>query len=357
MYQFSIKGHKNITAKHKSTLEFTKEENITLNGDCILGVKANYDLNELKNFKNKLLLSFDKNMVVGYKNPSFSHDVEMVLRTSDFRSNRTFMYKCNLASNDVSRDTVKKLKQGKRLNVKIDNVKIKAVFLDFDNTLEDWNITDSALHTWLFSELAKITKLSLHTVTDNWFRAKETIKQFNTLKKYNRKFWFKEFFKISNVKVQNKVINELEDKYWEIREEEAVLFPNLKKILSQLRKKYMLVLISDSDGKKEYKYNRIRKFGIEKYFDEIILGDDVNAVKPNPIFFHEACKRLKIKPYEAIMVGDHPASDHISAKPLGITTVWIRKGRWAAQIKSTPNYVDYVIDDLSEVIKIAKDLK
>ena len=53
-FEFSCYGHKNILATHKNTLEFTKDEQLSLKGDCIVGVKADYELRELKKFlKNK----------------------------------------------------------------------------------------------------------------------------------------------------------------------------------------------------------------------------------------------------------------------------------------------------------------
>ncbi|MEM3016931.1 MAG: DUF371 domain-containing protein [Candidatus Nitrosocaldus sp.] len=43
-------GHRNVRALHRSTIEVTKDEHLTLRGDCIVGVKADKacrDLNAL----------------------------------------------------------------------------------------------------------------------------------------------------------------------------------------------------------------------------------------------------------------------------------------------------------------------
>jgi len=48
-------GHPNITANHKTTFEITKEENLGKEGDCIIGVKANKACKDLsEEFKNGL---------------------------------------------------------------------------------------------------------------------------------------------------------------------------------------------------------------------------------------------------------------------------------------------------------------
>ena len=48
-YSFNCYGHENITARHKTTLEFTKDRDLSLKGDCIIGVKADFSLPQLKN--------------------------------------------------------------------------------------------------------------------------------------------------------------------------------------------------------------------------------------------------------------------------------------------------------------------
>lgn len=53
-YSFFAYGHPNITAKHKTTFEFTKDSELTLAGDCIIGVKADFLLSDIKKFISKL---------------------------------------------------------------------------------------------------------------------------------------------------------------------------------------------------------------------------------------------------------------------------------------------------------------
>ena len=47
-YSFFAYGHKNILATHKTTIEFTKDRELSLRGNCILGVNADFNLIELK---------------------------------------------------------------------------------------------------------------------------------------------------------------------------------------------------------------------------------------------------------------------------------------------------------------------
>jgi len=38
--EIPFKGHKNILSLHKKTIEITKESELTINGDCIIGTSA-----------------------------------------------------------------------------------------------------------------------------------------------------------------------------------------------------------------------------------------------------------------------------------------------------------------------------
>ena len=50
IYKFNAYGHPNILATHKTTLEFTKDKEVSLKGDCIVAVKADFDLIKIKEF-------------------------------------------------------------------------------------------------------------------------------------------------------------------------------------------------------------------------------------------------------------------------------------------------------------------
>ena len=99
-YQFSAYGHPNITAKHKTTLEFTKDKNVSLKGDCIIGVNTDFEIKELKkfiqNYKSEKIhieiKSTDgkiKDEFEAELNKEFDDEREIVIRMGSFKSKRT----------------------------------------------------------------------------------------------------------------------------------------------------------------------------------------------------------------------------------------------------------------------------
>ncbi|MEM4755798.1 MAG: HAD-IA family hydrolase [Candidatus Woesearchaeota archaeon] len=356
--RFYVYGHPNITAAHKTTLEFTKESTLTLQGDCIVGVRATGDFTLFSGIKGKMLCTFGNEAIVGYANPSFSHEHELVIRKSDFLSSRTFLIKANKAAFDLPLELKAKLRHSStKLPVRFLPIHLKAVFFDFDGTLEDWQITNEPTRSWIYDTLAAMANISISEAMHYWEKAKQVYLAKQTMEKYDRRCWFRKFFTITNTPVSEDEIQRLADAYWKLRADHAVLYPYAREVLLALKKKYKVCLLSDSDGSKKYKYDRLKQFNLLDLFDAIILGDDVGVNKPHEHFFLAACKAIKVKPYECMMVGDDPYRDLSTAKLLGMTTLWIKHGNTQLAYPNTPWYVDYSLLHLAEVESIAKELE
>lgn len=126
MTQFKASGHMNITAKHKNTIEFTKDKEISPRGDCILAVDADFNLDELKKFikdkeKLKCVISVEgiSDEFYFYVNHDFNDAREIVFRLGEFKSDRTLGIRSSKAAKHIKRELVEKLKLGKRADIKI----------------------------------------------------------------------------------------------------------------------------------------------------------------------------------------------------------------------------------------------
>jgi hypothetical protein len=121
-------GHPNILATHRTTLEITKETSLSKKGDCIVAVAAEKALADLSaEFKETLkepgatLTVFIETyglseQVEAQGSPKLilNHPTEMVIRKSDYISNRTLAIQANKAAKDLSRTLVERLKDPKQ---------------------------------------------------------------------------------------------------------------------------------------------------------------------------------------------------------------------------------------------------
>lgn len=114
---FTARGHPNILATHRNTIEFTKDAEVSREGDCIIGVQANFSLEALRPLLRykylKILLEVEglQEVVRAEVNSGFSNNREIVIRTTDFVSGRTLGIKADKAAKDLDRRLIKKLKE------------------------------------------------------------------------------------------------------------------------------------------------------------------------------------------------------------------------------------------------------
>lgn len=117
-------GHENVTSKHRTTIEVTKDREIAKRADCIIGVNADKGIAELSDeFKKaarkenstiKCVLRVNnlEEVIIGKGHPdlSFTHKTDVVIRKSAFTCPRTLMIKADKSSRELDRNFVKLLK-------------------------------------------------------------------------------------------------------------------------------------------------------------------------------------------------------------------------------------------------------
>jgi len=118
-------GHPNILATHYNTIEVTKASAISRRADCIIGVNATKACTDLSDALKKHIQSGGRlsfGITVERESFSFSgrgrkeltlkDSHELVLRRSDFVSDRTGAISCDAAAIDLPRKLVKLLQNG-----------------------------------------------------------------------------------------------------------------------------------------------------------------------------------------------------------------------------------------------------
>ena len=123
-YAFTAYGHPNILATHKTTLEITKDSELTKRGNCIIAVAADFSLQKIKelvrscgsNDKIRLTIAVAeiKEEIIAVANREFGSEHEIVLRKGNFVSERTLGIKADEAASDLGKELVdRRLKSGK----------------------------------------------------------------------------------------------------------------------------------------------------------------------------------------------------------------------------------------------------
>jgi len=124
---FRAWGHPNIKATHKNTLEFTKEDYVSPEGDCIIGVNADFETDKLREFAKKhkhakitIRLGGLQEVILAKTNPYFDDEKELVIRLGEYESPRTFAVRADKAAKHLSRELVRALQTGSPIEVLIE---------------------------------------------------------------------------------------------------------------------------------------------------------------------------------------------------------------------------------------------
>jgi uncharacterized protein len=127
-FRFYARGHPAVLSTHPTTLELTKEADLSKNGDCIIAVGSTAGLRDLPEpikhalsseaCRARLTLNLDPHRFVieghGANGLTFSHPTDMVVRKSGFLSDRTLIVGANRAAADLPRSLVQLLQDPRR---------------------------------------------------------------------------------------------------------------------------------------------------------------------------------------------------------------------------------------------------
>ena len=125
--EIPFKGHKNILSLHKKTIEITKDSELTINGDCIVGINSSLACIDLpEKFKKKIqnptteikfsIVADEHSFSIrgkGSDKLTLKHTNDIVLRKSAFTCSRTIDIIFDKASDDIPREIIKKLQNPK----------------------------------------------------------------------------------------------------------------------------------------------------------------------------------------------------------------------------------------------------
>ena len=130
----------------------------------------------------------------------------------------------------------------------------------------------------------------------------------------------------------------------------CIPFPNLVETLDILTTQgYLLGIITNGLG--DFQRRTIQGLGIEKYFKTILISEVEGVRKPEAEIFLRALRNLGVIPDESVFIGDHPDTDVIGAKRVGMKSFWKRDLGW-----QKPEISDGIVDDLSELPVMLKRL-
>lgn len=216
---------------------------------------------------------------------------------------------------------------------------LKAILFDIDNTLIDfvrmkqlatYNAAKAMCNAGLTLPLTKAKKELLKTYYKVGIESSKPFQKF--LKKHNQ----------CNERILAAGINAyLSSKLKHLKPYKDVI-PTLKKL-----RKYKLAIVSDAPKLKAYQ--RLDAMRITDFFQAVVCFEDTGRKKPSKLPFKMALKMLKVRPEEALFIGDRPERDVKGARAIGMHAVLAGYGYDGGKKAGLKRFKD--------ILKVVKDLE
>lgn len=130
----------------------------------------------------------------------------------------------------------------------------------------------------------------------------------------------------------------------------SFLFDDSIKLMQNLSKDYRLIIITN--GLKDVQDNRIRKSIISRYFEDIVISEEVKLAKPNPKIFEHALNNINhTEKHKVLMVGDSLTSDIQGGINFGIDTCWFNPNKTVNKTGIKPTYKISNLMELKNILE------
>lgn len=225
---------------------------------------------------------------------------------------------------------------------------IKHIFFDLDHTI------------WDFDKNAEETLLDLYTRYKLHELGLDSVEKFiATYTKNNHQLWtdyhigkitkdvlraerFSRTFTQLGVH-PDQIPAQFESDYVQLTPRKTNLFSGSKDVLTYLQNKYDLHIISN--GFKESTLTKMEVCGLNPYFQNVIISEDVGVNKPDSGIFDYALDKAGAFKHESIMIGDSIEADIRGAQNYGMKAIFFNPMK-----KELPEDVLWQIHHLEELL-------
>lgn len=168
--------------------------------------------------------------------------------------------------------------------------------------------------------------------------------RYEALREVNNCIWVADTLKRMGIDASSPHIVSAVEKYftpWRL-----TIVSDAPTVLERLSGRFKIALVSNFTYS-GFLHRSLRKLGIEKFFDHIIVSDAFGWRKPHPEIFRHFLRLLKAEAEEAVFIGDELETDIRGAKSMGIKSVLLARPGHALN-QQTDVFPDQKVSSLTE---------
>jgi HAD superfamily hydrolase (TIGR01509 family) len=231
----------------------------------------------------------------------------------------------------------------------------KAILLDYIGTLvEPRNYTLQDSKTKLYEALCEA---GLVTNREQFMEAytkaheKYRLIRYQQLKEVTNAIWVSETLNAVGCKttVHDAKLKAALNVFFQDFIDSLKLRPHAKQLIKNASERCKIGLVSNFTYAPVI-YTSLRKLGISRFFSAIVVSEAVSWRKPHRIIFENALRILRVKPEDAVFIGDSPLEDMNGAKSAGLRSIFVASCfNSLREVEKCSFKPDLVCRDLKEV--------
>ena len=212
---------------------------------------------------------------------------------------------------------------------------VKAVLVDLDNTLYEYEKCNNAGLDAIFSSLSSIFNKPKETIKETFHESRRKVKLQlkDTASSHSRFLYFQKMIESLKGRTDIELTQKIHSLFWDAYLNEMKLFDGLIDFFKQLKEMGIKIAIV-SNLTADIQFRKLGKLGIDNYVDFVVTSEEAGQDKPaNPIYLL-ALEKLGLQKDEAIFIGDELETDIQGAKELGLKYIHVNNGDFKAVIDS-----------------------
>lgn len=211
---------------------------------------------------------------------------------------------------------------------------IRGIFFDLHGTLllspdlaTAWEAWYDAFHERMTEHGLTMSKREFKPYAEGLFKETETGYELTEMTLFERRV--KGLCGRMDLDVGDADIRRTVEHIIEVWHRDMYLDPEAHGLLEELGSRYKLAMITNWDHAPRIS-PLLAELQIDKYFEEVVISDEIGVAKPDPLIFTFALEKTSLKPSEVVYVGDSP-EDVQGSLAAGLQPVLIRRDsreRW-----------------------------
>jgi putative hydrolase of the HAD superfamily len=238
-------------------------------------------------------------------------------------------------------------KDGYTASMEADRPRYSWLIFDADGTLFDFHLGETAALQWTTDKYGVSYSPHLHEVyaaisLELWGRFESGEIPLNEL----RVMRFERLFTDLGINLEPEPFN---NDFMEVLGRQTQLLDGAEDVVRDLSSRFRLLLATN--GIAVVQRARFSRSSIRRYFEDVVISEEIGVAKPQPEYMDEAFSRMGNPPKsEVLMIGDSLSSDIAAGANYGIDTCWFNPDRLPLDGSPTPTYTISALSGIDGIV-------